>query len=456
MCVPKLLTLFGSLLLTACAAAADARATWRVGTAQANITPPHLMWMGGFAARTKPAAGKLDDLWAKVLVIEAPDGAVAVLMTADLVGIPRWLYENLCRELARRHDLTRAQLRFAASHTHSGPVLRDALQDIYPWDDGQRKLSVEYSAWIEPMLLDAITHAFTNRSPGTLWAGEGQATFAMNRRTNDESKLGEILRRGESPKGPSDFAVPVLAVRSLEGKLRTVVFGYAAHASTLTQNQLWSADYCGVTMQAVEEKYPGTSAMFFQGCGSDQSAAPRGTVALCRQRGEDLAAAVQAVLEKPMRALAPRLRTACEFISLEFGEQPTKDELEKLGTGTDYRARWARRLSAELSAGKTFAKSYSEYPVQVWKLGMDQLWIALGGEVCVDYALRFKKEYGAGVWVNGYANEVMAYIPSRRVWEEGGYQSGAFDVYGLPANRWGSEIEERISGAVGRLVASVR
>ena len=63
-----------------------------------------------------------------------------MLVTADLVGIPKWLYENLCSELQQRHGLMRRQLRFATSHTHSGPVLTDALQDIYPLDDKQRML----------------------------------------------------------------------------------------------------------------------------------------------------------------------------------------------------------------------------------------------------------------------------------------------------------------------------
>ena len=58
--------------------------------------------------------------------------------------------------------------------------------------------------------------------------------------------------------------------------------------------------------------------------------------------------------------------------------------------------------------------------------------------------------------MNGYANDVMAYIPSRRLWEEGGYQAGAFEVYGLPAKRWGPDIEQRIAGAVTRLVEQVR
>jgi hypothetical protein len=85
------------------------------------------------------------------------------------------------------------------------------------------------------------------------------------------------------------------------------------------------------------------------------------------------------------------------------------------------------------------------YPVQVWKLGDGPLLVALGGEVVVDYALRLKKEMGAETtWVMGYANDVMAYIPSLRVLKEGGYEGGgAMVYYGLPAV-WSPRVEEII------------
>jgi hypothetical protein len=50
----------------------------------------------------------------------------------------------------------------------------------------------------------------------------------------------------------------------------------------------------------------------------------------------------------------------------------------------------------------------------------------------------------------------MAYIPSRRLWEQGGYQAGAFEVYGLPETRWSPDIEDRVTTAVSRLVDRVR
>ncbi len=47
---------------------------WKAGLAKVNITPDNLMWMSGYAARTKPAEGKQHDLWAKALALEDPSG----------------------------------------------------------------------------------------------------------------------------------------------------------------------------------------------------------------------------------------------------------------------------------------------------------------------------------------------------------------------------------------------
>jgi hypothetical protein len=72
--------------------------------------------------------------------------------------------------------------------------------------------------------------------------------------------------------------------------------------------------------------------------------------------------------------------------------------------------------------------------------------------VVVDYSLRLKKELGAErTWVAAYTNDVMAYIPSLRVLNEGGYEGGgAMVYYGLPTV-WGPEVEETIVKGVHEL-----
>jgi neutral ceramidase len=112
-------------------------------------------------------------------------------------------------------------------------------------------------------------------------------------------------------------------------------------------------------------------------------------------------------------------------------------------------------LLKKLEAGEKIPESYP-YPVQTLRLGKDITLVTLGGEVVVDYALRLKKELGPGVWVMGYANDVMAYIPSARVLKEGGYEGGgAMVYYGLPAV-WGSKVEDLIVEEVGKQVKNVR
>src|SRR5262249_22136293 len=100
---------------------------------------------------------------------------------------------------------------------------------------------------------------------------------------------------------------------------------------------------------------------------------------------------------------------------------------------------------------------YRYYPVQVWQLGDQLLWVALGGEVVVDYSRRLKKELEGKrvVWVTGYANDVMAYIPSLRVLKEGGYDGDTSMIpHGLPT-RWAPPVEERIVAKVHELARGV-
>jgi len=80
----------------------------------------------------------------------------------------------------------------------------------------------------------------------------------------------------------------------------------------------------------------------------------------------------------------------------------------------------------------------------------------------VDYALKFKREFGPQTWVAGYANDVMCYIPSLRVLNEDkpplasklwGYEgSQAMKVLGLPALRWADDVEELVTASTRRLV----
>ncbi len=71
--------------------------------------------------------------------------------------------------------------------------------------------------------------------------------------------------------------------------------------------------------------------------------------------------------------------------------------------------------------------------VRVGSAGM----VFFPGEVMSETAISLKAGAKDALAVCGYANDMAAYIPSRRVWEEGGYEGGPhLDEYGRPAWRW--------------------
>jgi putative membrane-bound dehydrogenase-like protein len=79
--------------------------------------------------------------------------------------------------------------------------------------------------------------------------------------------------------------------------------------------------------------------------------------------------------------------------------------------------------------------------------------VFLGGEVVVDYAIRFKMDFDASrLWITAYANDVSSYIPSRRVLREGGYEADdSMWLYARP-NRFNKDTEDLISDSVMKLL----
>lgn len=420
---------------------------WKAGVARVAITPPKPMWMSGYAGRDKPAQGKLHELWTKALVLEDADGRRCLLITLDLVGIPRDLSEKVCAAIGKQHRLDRAAICLACSHTHTGPVVRGNLDTMYGLDAAQSRLIDEYRGLLEKWIGEVADKAIEGLAPAKLAWGNGTATFAVNRRNNKEADVPKLIEAG-ALKGPVDHQVPVLRVSDEKDALKAVVFGYACHATVLPFFD-WSGDYPGFAMIELEKRHPGALALFWAGCGADQNPLPRRKVELAEKYGKQLADSVEAVLGGTMKPIDRGLSLAYREVEAPLGELPTREKLVEESLGKDkYVAARARVLLKELEAKRSLRSSYP-YPVQAWRLGDGPTLVTLGGEVVVDYALRLKKELNAErTWVMGYANDVMAYIPSLRVLKEGGYEGASSMVYyGLPTV-WETKIEEVIVAAV--------
>lgn len=437
-----------TLLSVHVAVAAD----WKAGVAKVNITPEKYIWMAGYGGRDNPAEGKLTDLWAKALVIQDADGEQGVIITLDLIGIDRTLAQDICESLAAEYELQRRQISICTSHTHTGPAVGMSLGPLHylVLDPAQQKLLDDYAFVLREKVVKLVGQALDDVGSCQLSWGNGRATFAVNRRENKPyGKVAQWRTEGVL-KGPIDHDVPVLAVRGTEGALKAVLFGYACHATVLSRDQ-WSGDYPGYAQIELERLHPECVALFWAGCGADQNPLPRRTVELAQHYGRRLADAVDSVLlTSVMIPIEGSLSTSYAEIKLSLAELPSREELAREAEASNkFVVARAKMLLKRLENGP-LSQTYP-YPVGCWKIGDDIQFVSLGGEVVVDYAIRLKVELsGTRTWVAGYANDVMAYVPSRRVLLEGGYEgTGANVYYGFPT-AWAPELEKDIIAEVHR------
>ena len=415
---------------------------WKAGTAATAITPTEPMWLAGWAARRQPAARSALDLFAKALALEDAAGARLVIVTADLIAIPRTLAESVAEHVQRQWQLPREQILFNASHTHTGPEIRP---DKVPFFEIPREFSAKigpYVAWLEGVIADMIGAALERLEPVTLHVQQTTTGFAHNRRAAE---------------GPVDRAVPMLTIRRPDGRPLAIAFGYACHNLTLPPTFCeFHGDYAGVAQRIIEDAHPGATAFFLSGAGADQDPAPRGTLELTEAHGRALADAVLKENSAPARAVGGSLDVAFAEIVLDLQPLPSAETLHTdLRSDDPPRQRKAAYLLDALARHIALPTTL-RCPVHVVRFGGELLLIALGGEPVAEFALQFKAEFdGPAVWVAGYSNDMFGYLPTQRVQREGGYEGGRATLWSALPTPLAETAEQRVVAAVRQLVGHV-
>ena len=391
---------------------------WKAGVARANITPDESIWMAGFGFRNKPSEGVTTDIWASALALEDANGHRAVIIAIDNAGIRKELSDAIRAKLKAAYNLLNEQVVINSSHSHTGP----ATSARFLKDEKEKAKVEQYAARLENQVVEIVGKVLNSLQPVKVFAGNGVVRFQVNRRSNIQYKL----HLQSQFNGPNDYAVPVIKVEKASGDLLAVLFGYACHASMLRDYKI-SGDYPAFARMELEKLYPGVIPVFFQGAGGNQIGHPRNTVEATKQAGKSLAAAVESVLSEPMKELTASLATSYSEINLE------SDQVSQIS-----------------GSNESVVQTYP-YPVQVWKIG-DLPVITLGGEPVVEYALNLKQIFGQEAFVLGYSNDVMAYISTPLILNEGGYEGSSSPFRGA---KWALSIEEMIIQEALRLAKQV-
>jgi neutral ceramidase len=432
---------------------ASASAQWLAGVAKVDITPNESVPLAGYSG-TRMSQRVDHPIWIKALALRDETGATSVIVTSDLVGLSTTMVDRITAAASERFKLPRQRLILNYSHNHSCPITGDVLWLYYDLNEEESAARDRYTEKLYEQYNQVIEAAIADMKPAELGFEQGLAGFAVNRRRDRPGgrKLG----------GQVDHDVPVLVVKS-EEKVLGIVFGYSCHTTALSGLSI-NGDYAGFSQLAIEEKYPGSVALFVQNCGGDANPLPRirgsqndhQAIRLAKMYGDILAEAVCQVVDGKLTPIDGPLHAAMGQTELFLQPGMPVEELRRRlpEAGGMVRREYEHFINQYQTLGEL--PDRVDYPIQVWRFGKSLTWIALTGETVVDYSLKFKGMYGwDNTWVCGYNNNLLSYVPSLRVLKEGGYEgtTGMFE-YGHRAP-YAENVEEQITILVAELVEQV-
>lgn len=425
-------------------------AGWQAGLAKADITPQESVPLAGYSGKSRMSQRVEHAIWLKALALKDDTGNLAVLITADLVGLSDKMVSIIARSALEKHGISRERLILNCSHNHSCPVTEDVLWLYYELTPDEATARDRYTALVYQKYDEVIESAIAALEPVELMFEQGLAGLAVNRRR----------ARGPASRafgGQIDPDVPVIAIRS-NGTIKGIVFGYSCHTTALGGLSI-NGDYAGFAQLVLEQKNPGAMALFVQNCGGDANPLPRirgqdeAATQLASKYGDILAESVQQVLAGDMKMLTGNLRTTLGHTELMLQPGPTLEHLiQQLPSQSGIRKREFEHFISQYKAQGELPDRV-DYPIQVWQIGSELTLIALTGEAVVDYSLKFKSIYGwNSTWVCGYNNDLLSYVPSLRVLLEGDYEgaTGMYE-YGHRA-AYTPQVEEVITRKVQELV----
>jgi neutral ceramidase len=424
---------------------------FRAGAATSNITPPlGGPIVGGF--HPFPATHIHDELHARCLVLD--DGAVKVaLVVCDLLGADRALFDEARRLIGEDTAIPGSHVLMSATHTHSAVSALGANRFLtgQPLD--------EYQRFVARRIADGVRRAHNNLEPARIgWAVGQEPREVFNRRwfmkpgtvprnpfgeTTDQVKMNpprgspDLVR----PAGPTDPEIPLIALKSLDGRPIALIANYALHYVGDVEPGHVSADYFGVFCDRVaqllgaDRQSPPFVALMSNGTSgninnidfarrADQKLPPYGRITHVGNRVAE--AAMKAYRNIAWQDVA---QLGATFRELELTtRRPTADQLARardiLGSRNSTRsAATLEEIYAERTVKMNEYPASLQIPLQFIRIGD----VGIGGvpcEVFVETGLEFKERSPLKPgFIMEVANGYYGYLPTPEHHQLGGYET---------------------------------
>jgi hypothetical protein len=383
------------------------------------ITPPIGVELCGYGVYlNRVSVGIHDELYTKSIVIQGKDGDKIVLISNDLVGLPKEIIDKAKELINSKTGISKDNILFTCTHTHSGPAtfFFRGWGEVFP----------EYLELLPEKICEAVVNARNNLSPCAIGCGKGYTDIVSYNR----------VERG----GPIDPEIGVIKVES-KGEPLVTLFNFACHGVTIdvtTPAGKWiSRDWPGYSEDLISSELGGKS-VFLQGTTGDIDP----VVAWRKFEFEGLQLTGHIVGTEVIKVAKGVKVSEIEEISLRRKEieLPLKLlSLEEINdTYEEVRQRykndekwlifyqdWYKSMTGKIQDG--FNKNTVEVDIALLEIKTAENSCAilfLPGEVFVRLGLEVKKfSPFKNTLIVGYYNEYIGYIPDEYDFERKGYAS---------------------------------
>jgi len=396
-------------------------AALRVGEGVTDITPPLGTELAGFhkpPGKERRSAAVRQPASARALVLSMATNRFAVV-SLDLCAVSQDFCRAVKEEISRKSGIAPANIRIAATHTHSMPTLRYFRQ----WG----RLPEEYRVMVQQRIVQAVVRACDDAAPAKLFLGKERVAGASYNRTAENWKTADLFTKesNDSERWLDTTLHALHFVRAGSGR-DILWYQFSAHPVCYADENA-GPDYPGLVAAKMKAQ-ANLSPSFLQGHCGDVNSGTSG-----RGDAEKVSDAIVTALQraiKTARAVDVRdIRQATgtfhapldiEFHKKQLGEYRADPAQCTKGPWVD--GEFAREWHEVMSKWNVNQTSYAT-PMSALRLG-DVALLFHPGELYSVYGLTLRRDSGfRDTIVIGYVDDLIGYVPDPNAYTKGEYSA---------------------------------
>src|ERR1700722_3766055 len=419
--------------------------------ARVKLNPPGGLAMLGYGNRVGRNAGIHDDLAAQALVFS--DGANKVAIAGvEVLAIGIRIADDIRERVAARTGIPADSILVCATHTHSAPafnVFATPRADAKPAEGRD----LEWERALPEKIASAIIQANENLEPATLRAAASQFTLGINRRLMRPHRQ---IQLAANRSGPADAEVSTLAAYRTNGTPIAFIMNYPCHGVVLCEdNLLYSRDWPGFAMDEMETAAacaggPRPITLFIQGATGNIDPRSRDNCEVAEDHGRPMGRGAFDTLEHAPSIADARIVARRIALNLKLKDlsddlaiarscaAQTQASLDNHRGGDGYQMKRLRDHHAQSLAALAALEAIEEQNRRDRRVNLERhelstaitvvtvgdiAMVGIPGELFVELGLAIKATPNfARIFVAGYCNDLIGYIPTRAAYPEGGYE----------------------------------